>query len=47
MKIYMNQAKMYALEDTWSIVLCANCVCLSARDSVKSSPKGAKKRRKK
>jgi hypothetical protein len=33
-QIYMNQAKRYAL-DTESIDLCANHVCLSARDSAK------------
>jgi hypothetical protein len=33
-KIYMDQAKRYAL-DTESIDLCANHVCLSARDSAK------------
>jgi hypothetical protein len=38
---YMDQAKRYAL-DTESIDLCANHVCLSARDLVESSPKEAK-----
>jgi hypothetical protein len=33
-QIYMNQAKRYAL-NTESIDLCANHVCLSARDSAK------------
>jgi hypothetical protein len=37
----MDQVRRYAL-GTESIDLCANHVCLSARDLVKSSPKGAK-----
>jgi hypothetical protein len=40
-KIYMVQAKRYVL-DTESIDLCANHICLSARDSAKSSPKETK-----
>jgi hypothetical protein len=40
-KIYMVQAKRYVL-DTESIDLCANHICLSARDSTKSSPKETK-----
>jgi hypothetical protein len=41
-KIYMVQAKMYVL-DTESIGLCANHICLSAReDSARSSPKEIK-----
>jgi hypothetical protein len=38
---YMDQAKRYAL-DTESIDLCAKHVCLSSRDSAKSSPKETK-----
>jgi hypothetical protein len=41
MQKYMDQAKRYAL-DTKSIDLCANHVCLSARDLVEPSPKEAK-----
>jgi hypothetical protein len=37
----MVQAKRYVL-DTESIDLCANHICLSARDSAKSSPKETK-----
>jgi hypothetical protein len=40
-KIYMVQAKRYVL-DTESIDLCAKHICLSARDSTKSSPKETK-----
>jgi hypothetical protein len=39
---YMNQAKRYVL-DTKSISLCANHICLSARNSAKSNPKKQKK----
>jgi hypothetical protein len=40
-KIYMVQAKRYVL-DTELIDLCANHICLSARDLAKSSPKETK-----
>jgi hypothetical protein len=40
-QISMDQAKRYAL-DTKSIDLCANHVCISVRDSTKSSPKETK-----
>jgi hypothetical protein len=41
-KIYMVQVKRYVL-DTKSIDLCVNHICLSDRDSAKSSPKKQKK----
>jgi hypothetical protein len=40
-KIYMVQAKRYVM-DTKSIDLCANHICLSARDSAKWSPEETK-----
>jgi hypothetical protein len=43
---YMDQGKRYVL-DTKSIDLCANHICLSARNSAKSSPKKQKKAKEK